>query len=241
MAIISSSTTSSTTAKAIILSALRKIRAVSPEETPPAYQIQYGLEALNDLLSSWSAERLLVYSLAQRTGALVAGTASYTIGSGATFDLTRPHRIEQAWVRINTIDYPLEIVTHEAYNGIVDKTTQSQPDKLFYDTAYTSARGTVYVYPTPDASYTLYMSNWEPLTEFSSADQSYPFPLEYKLALKTNLALLLAAEYGKKVDPDLRDAARNSKGAIKRLNARPLTASLDYFSQGGSYNIYSDT
>lgn len=241
MAIISSSTTSSTTAKAIILSALRKIRAIDPEETPPAHQVQYGLEALNDLLSSWSAERLLVYTLAQRTGALVAGTASYTIGSGATFDTTRPQRIEQAWVRISNIDYPLEIITREAYNGIVDKTTQAQPDLLFYDPAYTSARGTVYVYPTPDTSYTLYMSSWEPLTEFSSADQSYPFPLEYKLALKSNLAIVLADEYGKDVTTTLLKSAQESKGVIKRLNSRPLTASLDYFNQGGTYNIYSDS
>lgn len=239
MAIISASSSPNVTARTLILSALRKIRAIDPEETPEAYQIQHGLEALNDLLSSWSAERLLVYSLVERTGALVAGTASYAIGPGATFDMTRPQRIEQAWVRITGIDYPLDIITREAYRAIADKTSQAQPDLLFYDASYTT--GTVYVYPTPDMAYTLHMSNWEPLTEFANADQSYPFPLEYKLALKSNLAIILADEYGKDVTQTLMKTAQESKGAIKRLNARPLTASLDYFNDGGWYDIYSDT
>jgi hypothetical protein len=228
-----------TTARTLILSALRKIRAVSPEETPPAYQIENGLEALNDLLSSWAAERLLVYSIAQRTGALVNGTNSYTIGSGATFNLTRPQRIERAFIRISNIDYPLEIVTRDSYMGIPDKTAAGQPDRLYYDASY--SQGKVYVYPTPEQSYTLYMDNWEPLTEFATSTTSYTFPLEYKLAIKTNLPLVLAPEYGKTVDPDLRELARTSKGAIKRLNHQPMTTRLDYFGTAGRSHIETDT
>lgn len=228
-----------TTARTLILSALRKIRAVSPEETPEAYQVENGLEALNDLLSSWAAERLLVYSINQRTGSLVAGTASYNIGSGATFNLTRPQRIERAFLRISNIDYPVDIIERAEYMGISDKTASGEPDRLYYDASYST--GKVYVYPTPNASYTLYMDNWEPLTEFSASTTSYSFPLEYKLALKSNLALLLASEYGKAVDPDLRETARTSKGVIKRLNARPLLSTPDYFSQSGRSHIETDT
>ncbi len=239
MAIISGSATLTTTAKTIILSALRKIRAVDPEETPPAYQVNYGLEALNDLVSSCATERLLLYSLSQRTGSLVAGTASYTIGASATFALTRPQRIEGAFIRVSDIDYPLDIIDRAAYMSIPDKTAQGLPQYFYYDTSYTQGR--VYVFPTPDVSYTLYMDSWEPFGEFGSADTAYAFPLEYKMFFKSNLAVILAPEYGKTVDPDLREMAKTSKGNIKRLNSRPLTASLDYFNQGGAYNIYSDT
>jgi hypothetical protein len=240
MAIVSatSSATATVTARTLILSALRKIRAISPEETPEPYQIQNGLEALNDLLSSWATERLLIYAVIQRTGSLVAGTASYTIGAGATLDLTRPQRIERAFVRVGDIDYPVEIIDRAAYMSIPDKTAQGMPQYLYYDTSYT--QGKVYVFPTPDASYTLHMDSWEPLSEFASENTEYTFPLEYKLPLKSDLAILLAAEYGKEVDPDLREIARTSKGNIKRMNSRPLNTTPDYFTGNSRSRIETD-
>lgn len=235
---VSASATTTVTARTLIIAALRKIRAVSPEETPEPYQIQNGLEALNDLLSSWATERLLVYSIAQRTGALTIGTSSYTVGAGATFDTTRPQRIELAFVRLSEIDYPVEIIDRASYMGIPDKTARGMPMYLYYDSSYT--QGKIYVFPTPDTSYTLHFDAWEPLSEFASENTEYTLPLEYKLPLKSGLSILLAPEYGKAIDQDLREVARTSKGAVKRLNHRTLTTSPDYFNKGSRSRIETD-
>lgn len=42
------------TARSVIKTALRLISAIQPNETPTADEAQDGLEALNDLLSSWA-------------------------------------------------------------------------------------------------------------------------------------------------------------------------------------------
>lgn len=227
-----------TTARTLILAALREIRAVSPEETPPAYQVENGLEMLNNMLSLWATERLLVYSIAQRTGTLVLGTNNYTIGASATLNLTRPQRIERAFVRVGDIDYPVEIIDRAAYMSIPDKTAQGMPQYLYYDASY--SQGKVYVFPTPDASYTLYMDNWEPLSEFAASTTSYAFPLEYKLPIVSNLSVLLAPSYGKTLTPMQIQIARESKGAIKRLNSKPLNTTPDYFTGNSRSRIETD-
>lgn len=236
---VSASATTTVTARTLIIAALRKIRAVSPEETPEPYQIQNGLEALNDLLSSWATERLLVHSITQYPLSLTAGTNNYTIGQGGTFDQTRPQRVEGGFIRDNGTDYPLTVITRESYRSIDDKSTLARPEWVYYDASY--SLGKFYFYSTPDQAYTAYLDIWEPLSEFASENTEYTLPLEYKLPLKSDLAIILAAEYGKEVVPDLREIARTSKGAIKRLNSTPMAASLDYFNNGGWYNIYSDS
>lgn len=200
--------------------------------------MENGLEALNDMLSSWATERLLVYSITQRNVTLTAGTASYTIGSGGTFNLTRPQRVEGCFIRDAGQDYKVRLIDRGQYMGFVDKTVQGLPEYLYYETSY--ALGKLYFYPAPDKNYSTYLDAWEPLAEFATVDTDYAFPLEYKLALKSNLAILLADEYGKTLSPGLINVARESKGTIKRLNARPIRTAPAFFSGGSFYDIYID-
>src|SRR3990167_9617090 len=118
------------------------------------------LDALNSMMESWSIERLLIYQLLQESFALTASDGSYTIGSGADFDTTRPVKIvDPCFIRDSgNDDTPVEIVDADTYGKIVSKSVDnSYPEILFYDAGYsTTSTGTIKLYPEPLASLTLF-------------------------------------------------------------------------------------
>lgn len=71
------------------------------------------------------------------------------------------------------------------------------------------------------------------------------FPDENKLAVVYNLALFLAPEYGKQIEPAMASAAVAMKAALERdvFAANPIHSIIDVpVSNGPSgYNIYSDS
>ena len=206
------------TANDIITDALADIGAIDPIEPLTANEAAHGLRKLNELLESWSNESLAVYQILQENFATVAGTASYTIGSGATWNTTRPLRIESAFLRSNSIDYPLTVLNREEYDWLPLKTTQYQPEYLFYYPAV--ANGTVTLYGVPDAIYTVFLNSYKQLQSFAALTDVVVLPPGYLRAIKSNLALELAPGYNREPSALLAAIARDSKAAIKRLNSR---------------------
>jgi len=207
------------TAQEIIEDALADIGAVDPLETLTANEAAHGLRKLNELLESWSNESLAVYQILQEGFATVAGTGSYTIGSGATWNTTRPLRIESAFLRDSAAnDTPLAVLNREEYDSIPLKTTQYRPEELFYYP--TAAQGTVYLRGVPDAVYTVYLNSHKQLQSFTALTTTVVLPPGYLRAIKSNLALDLAPGYNKTQSVLLAAIARDSKAAIKRINSR---------------------
>ena len=102
------------------------MQVVAQGETPDADQLNDGLVSLNDLLSAWGNERLMVYQTVQETITLVGGQSAYDIGVGATsLNTSMPIRIERAFIRLNGIDDPLEILTRDQYQSIASKSDSS--------------------------------------------------------------------------------------------------------------------
>ena len=86
------------TALDIITGALRDIGILDAIEIPSDEDAAVGLTYLNDLLEAWSNEGLTVYTQSQNSLTLT-GAASYTVGSGGTFNTTRPIFPESAIYR----------------------------------------------------------------------------------------------------------------------------------------------
>lgn len=219
------------TAQEIISDALADIGAVDPLEALTAAEASHGLRKLNELLESWSNESLAVYQILQENFATVAGTASYTIGSGATWNTTRPLRIESAFIRDSGNDYPLDVVVREVYDAISAKTTQGRPELLYYDPSV--ANGTVYPYGVPDAVYTVFLNSYKQLQSFAALTTTVVLPPGYLRAIKSNLAIDLAPGYNKTPSVVLAGVAMQSKAAIKRLNARTPKLGLAHVAFGG--------
>ena len=231
----------STTAHDLVRGSMRLIGAVDPGEELTASEAADGLEMLNELLESWSNERLAVYMTLQENFALVSGTASYTIGSGATFNTTRPLDILSAFIRDDGYDYPLRILNRKEYDEITYKAASFQPEALYYQPSV--ANGIIYLHGVPAKTYSvtngLYIDSQKQLQSFSGLTTAIVLPPGYKRAIRYNLALELAPEYNRNVPDAVLAIARESKAAVKRLNSRTPKLSLAHLDGGGSsgFNI----
>lgn len=226
------------TAQSLINRSLRLIGALDPEESPTANETANVLEALNGLIDSWRNDRLIVWSITNVTKTLTAGDGTYTIGSGADINTTRPVRIEGAYVTQSGIDYPVEVISEAAYRGIADKTTQSDlPQFVYYDPSVAS--GTIYLWPVPSVANVLTLSVWAPISTLATAGTTVTLPPGYERALASNLAIDIAPEFQKQASQEVAKMARESLAAIKKANIRPIIAKMEMATRR-RYSIEAD-
>ena len=224
-------------AEDIIKGALKKLGVYAAGETLNNDDLADALEALNDMLGSWSINGLNLLAETLINTSVAAGVGSITIGSGATWDTTRPTRIVGAYVRdSNGIDLPVRIIEDRSeYDRIIDKTITGRPRALFYDATYTT--GTIYLDMVTDEAYTLFVVALIPLSNLALKTTTVSLPDEYKLALKTNLAVVLAPDYEKSISPELGAIAFESRSVLQRNNSKPVVARLSELSTGRTFNI----
>ena len=67
--------------------------------TPSTTQLANALILLNDMLSSWSIDGLIVPSAVYEYFDLVEGSSVYSIGSGGSFDTIRPYKMLSCFIR----------------------------------------------------------------------------------------------------------------------------------------------
>lgn len=211
-----------TTARKIITKAMQKIGALTKSSTPSSDEIVDGLDALNDMLSSWSNDTLTVFSRSRDEFTLSSGVVSYTIGPSQLFDTTRPNAIIAATVKSGGTDFPLTIVDDAQYeNSVAQKDAQGLPRLLNYDN--NAPTGVIRVYPAPSGAYTINILSEKQLGTLT-IDQEVELPPGWNRAIIYNLAIEIAPEYGDRVPPETASIAARSLGAIKRAvaKARPI-------------------
>lgn len=211
------------TAADIIKGALKDIGAIAAGETPSAGEIADGLESLNELMNSWSADGFVIFEEKREEFTLVGGTGQYAIGSGATFDTVRPLFVKGAGVKVsgNDAELPIEIVGLQKWQGIVVKTTQSEiPRALWYNPTYPN--GEINLWPVPSAANTLILYSMKPVTTFALSTTDFSLPPGYFRALRKNLAVELSPEYGVAVSMSLQKQADDSYAAIARAGFKPV-------------------
>lgn len=224
-------TVPTTTAQDMIRRAYGILGDIADGEDLTAGQKDKGLEALNAMLDSYSIMRLAIYEMNQTTHTWPSGTTTRTIGSGGDFDTRRPDRIGDGtyYQDTNNIAYPCEVVRNrDIYDTIYDKTvTSSYPDLLFYDTSY--PLGTLYVYPVPNQSLTLFLNQWNPLQIFETLTEVLAMPPGYRRMIVYNLAVELEAETGLPIPASAVRIAASSMRAVKRNNNIPILSNTDIF------------
>jgi len=287
----------STTALDLITGALRNIGALEAAEIPNATDSADALQVLNDMLESWSLDKLFIFSSTENlltftpgqyqysvgnpvggtfTGSILGGfptvtgvtvpsalvtggtvtdlagvipanttissigTNTVTLSANATFSassdtftytvpgnfaIPRPIRITNAFTRITAsgstgLDYQIEIINRDKYTAIGLKGLAGPwPTMLYYDPTY--PYGTLYFYPNPSSGGVLHLWTDAIFSDFSTLNQAINLPQGYARAIKKNLAMELAPEYGKAVSPLLARQAMESKMAVKKLNSIP--------------------
>lgn len=206
------------TAGDVINGALRSIGQLAEGESPSSETSDDCLTLLNEMLDSWKNERLLALYLQEEEFSLVGGTASYTIGTSQTFNTTRPISIDNAsYTALNGIDYGLRGINLAQYNSIPDKTTQASfPDVFYYEASYPNA--TITFYPVPGSAITFHMVSWKTLDTVSTLATSFSVAPGTIRAIRSNLALEIASNFGVEAPASVVKTAMQSKRNLKRVN-----------------------
>jgi len=236
------------TAQEIIQASMRKLGVYASGETPTTNELADGLSALQSMLRAWSGRRLVVFSSVKDTLTLVAGTASYTWGSGGTLTTARPHSVLGAYtLDSDNISCELDIITEGQYRVLGNKTLTGRPSKMFVHMLYPLSY--IYLYTAPDIAYTLYIDSMKQFTEtssFSALSDTLQFPPNYEEPIIYNLAIRLGSEFGKAISADVAAIAASGLKELMSLNSGLLyepvdiAGSLPVRSRSG-YNINTDS
>ena len=124
-----------TTAGDQINGALRLIGQLAESETPSAATSADALTALNQMLDSWSSERLSVFSTQDQVFTWPANTATRTLGPTGNFVGNRPVLVDDSTYFVDTsngISFGIKLINQQQYNGIAVKTVISISDIFMF-------------------------------------------------------------------------------------------------------------
>jgi len=214
------------TANQIITSAMRLIGILGAGETLSSEDAADALIVLNDYIDELRTQRLSVFTTKRTVYPLTQGQASYSIGGGGNFDQQRPLWIPYAGLIINNdasilTEIALEVYSVQQYSDIQQKQLPSGlVQSIYYDYNWTEGLGRIYPYPVPNVGNTsLVLYTPIAINEFTSLTQQVTFPPGYRKMLRYNLAIQLAPEYGRQVDPAVLAHAQSSLASVKAANA----------------------
>ena len=238
------------TGNELIASSLRLIGALASGETPSGAEGADGLVILNQMIDEWNSERLSVFAQTIHEFTLVANQQLYTMGKDGSpdFDVVRPARIERASIvqlsnPSQPLELPIRILNEQGWQAIpVKDITSTLPQVVYIDDAFPNRNLRYWQTPSIEVKTRLYA--WTPLAAFTLAGDK-TLPPAYLKAIRYNLAVDLAPEFGRTTPVEVAVQAAESKGKLKSLNTPKYEMSVDPAlrgdSGGGQYNWRSDT
>ena len=239
------------TAGSIIYSAYRIAGILrAPRRGLSQSEILDGVDCLNSLLDSWSAERLNIFTINAAIYTLTVNQQSYTIGIDPTgvltanFSAPRPAKIRNANILTQVggaqvTRVPLELLNDDGWASIrVRNTGSSIPQKLYDD--YNDPLSTLSFYPFPNAAAQVEIFSWQALQQVASAADPFTVPPSYRRAVEYNLALELAPRYPQfPMNQRTIAAAMEAKSALQALNAPEPVMSCDLALLSGKKSTFN--
>jgi len=232
-----------TTAGDQINGALRLIGQLAEGETPSAATSQDALTAMNQMLDSWSSERLSVFSTQDQVFTWTQGLISRTLGPTGDFVGNRPVQVDDStYFRdpSNNISFGIKIINQQQYDGIAVKTvTSTYPQVLWINMDMPNIN--MYIYPVPTKALEWHFISVTELVEPATLITDLVIPPGYLRAFRFNLACEIAAEFGVEPPPQVQRIAMSSKRNIKRINNPDDVMSLPYsiVATRQRFNIFS--
>lgn len=212
----SGSTNWTRTGHEIVRSALRSIGVIASGETPTSDEYADGLEALNLLIKAWQAEDIGLWLIDTGSFTLTSGKTSYSLGPGGDYAIVRPLEIvETRFYNSTAVTYtPLTKLASSEFYGISNRTLPGTPTEFYY--VPTLSLGYLYLWPIWNgtaADQIIFRYKTE-VEDFDTNKDNPDFPKEWFRALRFNLAIELAPEYGKEVGATLAALAIDSKSSV---------------------------
>lgn len=197
----------------IIKGALRALSVIASGETPSASEITDGAEALNIMCKGWQAEDIGLWLIDTGTITLVADQQSYTIGTGGDLAVTKPLDIVEARFYNATAETETRMfrMSRQEYYDLPSKASEGTPTQYYPDRQLDLIH--MYIWPVWDdtTSDTIKVSVKTEVEDFDATSNTPDFPKEWYRALKFNLALEIAPEYGIEPTQNLMRLANESK------------------------------
>jgi hypothetical protein len=232
-----------TTANDQINGALRLIGQLAEGETPSAATSQDALTAMNQMLDSWSAERLSVFSTQDQVFSWLPGFRSRTLGPTGDFVGNRPVLLDDSTYfkdPTNGISFGIKIINQQQYDGIAVKTvTSTYPQVIWLNMDMPNMD--MYIYPVPTKTLEWHFISVTELDQPATLATELVIPPGYLRAFRFNLACEIAAEFGVEPPPSVQRIAMSSKRNIKRINNPDDVMSLPYsiVATRQRFNIYA--
>lgn len=214
------------TALQLIEAAAKLIGVKAAGVTLTAEEAQDGLQSLKDLLENWSIEELSVWSLSNQTFTTVPGQSVYTIGPAGNWNTERPVRIDGGFITFSDVNFPMIPIGQQQFNTVSMPQIQ-QPIPTMFLYVNENPLGKVTLFPTPSEDVSVTLSIPRLLDSDITLATSLVLPPGYAKALRYNLAVEMAPEYGIEVGPTLLSIATDAKGDIKRANITDEVAVFD--------------
>ena len=215
-------------------------------DAPTTAQTASALISLNDMISSWGAEKLL-YSVVSEGLSVVTGDYEYTIGTAGQWNTDRPIGVRSCFLRnSDNYDFPVRCLSSKDYNATSNKSFTARPTRLYFLPEYPLAK--IIFDSSPDADYDAYFEFYKNFTVFASTTATVTLPNEYLDALVYNLAISLGEDWDRQIGQTVIANAVRTKNIIDSMLASQKEvpkARFDFYGLGtgrdsSDYNIVTD-
>ena len=223
--------------------ALRLLGVLAEGETPSAATSQDALVAMNQMIDSWSTERLSVFCTQDQIFTWPAGQYIRTLGPSGDFIGLRPVLLDDATYFRDpgtNVSFGIKFINQQQYNGIAVKTvTSTYPQVCFVNMGFPNV--TLSIYPRPTRDLEWHFVSVQELAEPASLSTDLFFPPGYMRAFAYNLAMEIAPEFGVEPSPQVQRIAMTSKRNLKRINNPDDVMSMPYaiVATRQRFNVYS--
>lgn len=190
---------------------------------------QLMLRRLNRLLELRSNEKELIFAIDNQSFTMTAGVGTYLTN---LFPKGRPVSINSMVVRLNNIDYDVNMIDLLKWNMIGYKLTQSIPNQCYYNPLFPD--GELNFYPRPYAPFLCTVNCQYKLTEPLTLTTEIALPPGYEAWIVAELAVDIQPSFkgGNPTENLMRDR-QEARATIKRANFQPLEM-VTPFSYAGS-------
>lgn len=222
--------------------ALRLLGVLAEGETASAATSQDALVAMNQMIDSWSIERLSVFCTQDQVFSWPVGVIKQTLGPTGNFVGNRPVQLQDStyYRAPSGVSYGIKFINQDQYNGIAVKTSTSTfPQVIFVNNTFPDVE--MYVYPRPTQTLEWHFISVQELTQPALLNTELFFPPGYMRAFAYNLAMEIAPEFGVEPSPQVQRIAMTSKRNLKRINNPNDVMSLPYavVANRQRFNIYA--
>lgn len=219
-------------------------------ETMNSSQATVGLLALQELIDSWNADNLNIFTINILMIPTVGNKQSYTVGPGGDFNVAvRPPQIDGAWFRQTTVtpyvDLPIYLLSEKDWGNVTSKGITGNISQYgYYDQNFPLA--SFNLWPIPNgAGGNIILHAQQMLNSATALTDTVSLPPAYAQAIRFNLALLLCAENGIEPTTSVLNTAVRAKRLLEENNGQVVQRlSFDAQAMGasaGRYQIQSDS